>query len=266
MEVILYLPVFILGAVWGSFINMAVYRVKHELGFGGRSFCDHTKDTLTAKDLVPVFSYLIYKGRCRHCHKKLSPIYPIVEIITAVLFVISAYYLTLQGYSTELLLVNFLILIIFVIFFVFFAAYDYLYWQVNVKAIKLALFFAFTVSIAGVFIDGLVITGLYPLFAGLLAGGIIWLVVKLTHGSGMGEGDIYLMAFAGIFVSLGGLLPLLLISSVSGSIVGLIKAAKIGKIKDVKIQFVPFIVFGSLVAFFLQDLLLNWLHLDYYFS
>lgn len=262
MPFLYYIPVVVLGAIWGSFINMAIYRVKHEQGFGGRSYCDYTKKPLAPIDLIPIFSYIIFRGRCRHCHKSLPILYPSVEIATAALFGLTLYKLGNIGFDPTWLLINFTVVILFMMFFIFFAGYDFLYWQVNVKAIKFAIVFALVVNFAGYFFPELIVGGGYALLAGVLGGGLIWLIVHLTNGSGMGEGDIFLMAFAGIFVGLSGLLPLLLISSITGSVVGLIKALKVGKIKKVKIQFGPFIAFAAIVTFLLQDLLLNWLHLD----
>lgn len=262
MLTILSTMFFLLGLIWGSFINMAVYRVKHELSFSGRSFCDYTKKQLIWKDLVPVFSYLFYKSRCRHCGKTLPALYPIVEIITGLTFVIGFNYLLTLDSTGIIFTINTLIVVMLVLLFIFFAAYDYLYWEVNVKAIQVALIFAFVFTLLSVVFPQLVLEGWSSLLAGLIAGGLIFLVVRFTKGSGIGEGDIYLMALAGIVTGLAGLLPLFLISTVSGSIIGIIKAIKIKKFHGVKIQFVPFISFAALTVFFYKDTILEFLNLE----
>lgn len=262
--IIFFTLVFLFGLIWGSFLNMAVFRVKNELSFAGRSFCDHTKKELSWKDLIPVLSYLIYSGKCRHCKKRLPLLYPAMEILTGLSFVLAAVYLLPQGYSIEWLLVDAVLIGIYILFFLFFAAYDYLYWEVNVKAIKFALSFSVLSTLLMLVIPGSqsVFANWWSLLSGLFAAAVILLIVKGTKGSGMGEGDIFLMGFAGIFVGLSGLLPLFMISSISGSIVGIIKAIKIKKLHGVQIQFVPFISFAALMVFFFKDFILRLLYLD----
>lgn len=264
MVVFFYILAFVFGLIWGSFLNMAVFRVKKEINFLGRSFCDHTKKALTWKDLIPVVSFVIYKGKCRHCKKKLPLLYPIVEIVTGLSFIAVLFYVSSQGFDLFWSVVNILVIGIFVLFFIFFSAYDYLYWEVNVKAIKFALGYSILVTLLFILLPGSQITfsNFWYLISGLVAGAIIFLVVRLTKGSGMGEGDIYLMGFAGIFVGITGLIPLFMISSISGSIIGLIKAVKIRRLHGVQIQFVPFISFAALMVFFLKDAILEFLYLD----
>lgn len=264
MVVIFYILAFVFGLIWGSFLNMAVFRVKKEINFLGRSFCDHTKQVLTWQDLVPVVSFIVYKGKCRHCHKKLPLLYPVVEIITGISFVLILFYISAQGLSFGWSIVNTLLIAVFVLFFIFFAAYDYLYWEVNVKAIKIALAYSVLVTLVLAVFPGSqsVFASFWSLLSGLIAAAVIFLIVKSTKGSGMGEGDIYLMGFAGIFVGLAGLIPLFMISSISGSIVGIIKAIKVKKLHGVQIQFVPFISFAALVVFFFKDIILRLLYLD----
>ncbi len=267
MEIILILQIFVLGLVWGSFLNMAVYRVKHNLSFSGRSFCDHTKEKLTWKDLIPLLSYFFYKGRCRHCKKKLPAIYPIVEFTTGLVFVLGFWYLWNNFLDKPLFGLNLFIIVIYSLFFLFFAVYDYLYWEVNVKAIKLALVISALFSLTAIVLSDkqLVVSGISGYLGALIAGLIIYLIVKFTKGSGMGEGDIYLMAFAGLAVGIEGLIPLFLISSVSGSIIGIIKALRVGKLHGVQIQFVPFISFAALAVLFWKDSILKLLSLDEFF-
>jgi len=84
---IIYLYVFLLGLVFGSFSNMLLFRLTRHESILGRSYCDVTKKRLTWKDLIPIVSYIYYKGRCRECGKKLPIKYPIIEFINGLLFV-----------------------------------------------------------------------------------------------------------------------------------------------------------------------------------
>lgn len=77
----------VLGAVFGSFINCMAWRiVHHESVLKGRSHCATCGHPLGAGDLVPVFSYICLKGRCRYCGEKISPRYMIVEVLNACAF------------------------------------------------------------------------------------------------------------------------------------------------------------------------------------
>lgn len=77
---------FVLGTIIGSFLNVVIYRYNTGRGIDGRSKCFSCKRTLTWIDLVPVFSYVFLKGKCRRCHSKISMQYPAVELFTGILF------------------------------------------------------------------------------------------------------------------------------------------------------------------------------------
>ena len=84
-----YIISFIFGLVFGSFLSVLIYRVKNqEKGiFFWRSKCPKCNHILSAKDLVPIFSYLIFSGKCSYCWEKISIIYPLLELTTGVFFV-----------------------------------------------------------------------------------------------------------------------------------------------------------------------------------
>ena len=84
-----HLYAFIIGACIGSFINVVVYRLPNSLSIiKPRSFCPKCKTKLTWKENVPLISWLIQKGRCIHCNTSISIRYPLIELITAILFVV----------------------------------------------------------------------------------------------------------------------------------------------------------------------------------
>ena len=85
---VVYLFVFILGLCIGSFLNCAIYRLEEKEKITGRSFCPHCKHILYWQDLFPVFSFLFLTGKCRYCKQKISIQYPLVEIATAILFIL----------------------------------------------------------------------------------------------------------------------------------------------------------------------------------
>lgn len=78
------------GLVFGSFGMVVIARVPAGQHLGGRSRCPRCKHVLGAAELIPLFSYLLLQGRCRHCHRSISIVYPLVELLSAFLFVLAA--------------------------------------------------------------------------------------------------------------------------------------------------------------------------------
>jgi leader peptidase (prepilin peptidase)/N-methyltransferase len=79
----LYVFLFFLGAVWGSFLNVVIYRSSKNMSFvSGRSICPKCKKTLRWYHNIPLLSFVLLRGRCAYCHKKISVIYPAMEIVT----------------------------------------------------------------------------------------------------------------------------------------------------------------------------------------
>ena len=88
LEILIYVFVAIFGLCIGSFLNCVIYRMEQKKSLGGRSFCPHCKHALSWLDLFPVFSFIFLGGKCRFCKEKISWQYPLVEITTAILFVL----------------------------------------------------------------------------------------------------------------------------------------------------------------------------------
>ena len=102
MQIVIITIIFIFGMVIGSFFNVLGYRLpKKESIVFPSSHCPNCQHKLKFFDLFPVLSYLFLKGKCRYCNVKISPIYPLIELLTAILFVIS--YLVF-GFSMDFLI------------------------------------------------------------------------------------------------------------------------------------------------------------------
>ncbi len=89
MAFTLLIFIFIFGLVIGSFLNCLIYRLKTGAGMWGRSYCPHCRKTIAWYDNFPVLSFILLEGKCRHCGEKISWQYPLVEVITGILFVLS---------------------------------------------------------------------------------------------------------------------------------------------------------------------------------
>lgn len=91
MDTLLYLFVFILGLVVGSFLNVVIYRHNTGRTVRGRSMCFSCGKQLSWHELLPLLSYMLQGGRCKGCKSKISWQYPLVEFLTGLLFVLLVY-------------------------------------------------------------------------------------------------------------------------------------------------------------------------------
>ncbi len=121
-----YLFIFLVGLCIGSFLNVVIYRLEKEESVAkGRSYCPYCKHQLIWLDLVPVFSFLFLRGKCRYCGEKISIQYPLVEIATGILFLlIFKYQLSLlrQGFEGQAIFNQFSISQIINLVFLFYVA------------------------------------------------------------------------------------------------------------------------------------------------
>ena len=208
------------GLVMGSALNCLAYRIAHkEKWSGGRSRCPDCGHTLKAADLIPLFSYLFLKGRCRYCGKKISPRYPIAEALLAVIYVslLLRYDLSLETVQLVILcsclfclsLVDLDIQIIPDRFIV-----------VGVVLFIVTLFFVPDPGKRA--LDGLI--------GGIAVGGGVLLLAllmeKLLRRDAMGGGDIKLLFLTGLFLGWQKNLLCLLLACVVGILWGLVRAKR----------------------------------------
>ncbi len=130
-----FTSLFIFWAIFGSFASVLIWRIKSgEHGIiTGRSHCPKCQHILWFLDLFPILSYVCLGGKCRYCQEKISPIYPILEVMTGVLFVLSGYFLVdynllLTGSTIEIVKLGFFLSIALIsIVYVF---YDILFMEI----------------------------------------------------------------------------------------------------------------------------------------
>lgn len=126
-----YISLFIFGLLFGSFSSVLIWRWKNgENGIlMGRSHCPKCNHTLTASELIPVFSYVSQRGKCKNCHTKISPIYPILEISMGIIFVLMGY-ASIQIFANNLFSPAFFFLIFFGFISVIYTFYDILFTEI----------------------------------------------------------------------------------------------------------------------------------------
>ncbi len=234
--------VFLLGIFIGSFLNCFIYRLSINKKPEGRSYCPKCKHQLVSKDLVPVLSYVFLLGKCRYCEKKISSEYPLVELLTGVLFLLTFLFVGLSFELPYLLLVLFLLILIFV--------YDLKHYIIPDFATFSLIFLSLAYLLSISFIEG----DYNILLSGILSGAGVFLFFLalwyFTKGKGMGFGDVKFVIFMGLFLGFPNIIPGLFISFLLGAIIGLILIAiKKKKIKQ-QIPFGPFLIIGTLTAYF----------------
>lgn len=97
MDILLYIIIFIMGTVFGSFFTLATYRIPRNQDITHtHSYCPNCNHKLGFLDLIPVFSYIFLMGKCRYCKEKISPRYLIIEILSGVTFVLVAFLMNIS--------------------------------------------------------------------------------------------------------------------------------------------------------------------------
>lgn len=241
---ILYLLIFIFGTIIGSFLNVVIYRLpRNESIVYPPSHCTKCKSELKPYDLVPVFSYIILKGRCRYCGDKISIRYPIVELITGLIYLILFIYF---GISIKSLSYAFLVSLLIVITFI-----DIEHKIIPNKIILIGL-------IAGAVFRVLMFNyGVWDYIVGFFLGGGVLLLISLLSGGGMGGGDIKLMALIGLFVGWKLTISTLFIAVLLGAVGGIILIALKIKTRKDYIPFGPYISIACIISILYGYDLLN---------
>lgn len=254
MEIIIGIFVFALGLIIGSFLNVCILRIPEERSIAkGSSSCMDCGSRLTARDLVPLFSYIFLRGKCRHCGKKISPIYPAVESLTGVLFLLL--YLCF-GLSYQLLVYMALISILIVISFI-----DYRR-MIIPNGLVIALLIIGVVQLAATIITG-VFGDWLDYVIGFFAGGVPLLLIMLfctylLKKDAFGGGDLKLMAAAGLIIGWRLIITSYTIGIILGAIAGVILLATGKKKRGDQIPFGPFLSIGIAASVFIGNALINW--------
>ncbi|MDO8572199.1 MAG: prepilin peptidase [bacterium] len=105
MNVFFYTIFFILGTIVGSFLNVVILRYNTGVSFfSGRSFCPSCNKKLSWYELVPIVSFFVLRGKCAGCGSKISFQYPLIELTTGLLFLVTSYKLQVTGFDAHYLL------------------------------------------------------------------------------------------------------------------------------------------------------------------
>jgi prepilin signal peptidase PulO-like enzyme (type II secretory pathway) len=233
----------------GSFLNAYIWRLKNNKSVWlGRSICPSCKHELGAADLIPIASYILLGGRCRYCRKKISWQYPVVEIVTGLLFTAVALKYGADISNWTLILRDWFFMAVLVIIFVYDLRWQYILDRVTLPAIVIAF-------CANVLI-GYSWTGL--ILAALIGGGFFLFQFLISRGKWVGGGDIRMGALIGFMVGWPQVLVALFLAYFFGSIVAVFLLSSGRKKMGSKIAMGTFLSAAAAVTLLWGEKLISW--------
>jgi leader peptidase (prepilin peptidase)/N-methyltransferase len=237
------------GLVVGSFLGVCAYRLpRGESIISPASRCEACGYRLSWSDNIPIVSYLAFRGRCRKCGVDISPVYPVVELVTALLFAAAA-----ATWGPSWLLVSRLVLAAaLVVLFVIDLEHRILPNVITLPGIVVGFVFSLIAD-----------PGWLSSLLGIVAGsGVLLLIAEAyfrwRNEQGIGMGDVKMLGMLGAFLGLKLMLLTLVLSSFLGSLIGLgLMATGRGDMKYA-LPFGSFLTAGALIAMFAGDAILQW--------
>lgn len=262
-----------LGLIAGSFDNALVWRLHRQLATGktkavkpkdqqlsivsGRSICPNCRHVLAWYDLIPVFSWLWLRGKCRYCQAPISIQYPLVELATAGLFVASYAVLSkpLSGIELFELICWLIVLTGLVALFIYDLRWMWLPNRIVYPLLVIALFQLVVSTIAHHSINPL----WQGIQGGVVIGGILYGLFAISKGKWIGGGDVKLAGLLGLTAAG----PLAATAILFGaSLLGSIVSAPLLASKKVKVNsrvpFGPFLIIAGILMKLVGAGLLNW--------
>ena len=282
MKVVFYVFAFVLGAAFGSFLCCQAWRLRltekgkgKKSGLGKRSVCLECKKTLKWYDNIPIVSWLVLRGKCRYCKKKIGASEIIAEVLTGVVFLIlarvflvdfggellfnNALFATSHSASIQdiLLYTSFFVLILLSLVLVFLAIYDGKWGELPtvfliIDCVLAAAFWGLKGFAAGFSVEYF----WHTLGALAILAGLYQLLYLISKGRWVGDGDAILCIALALVIGNAWLaIFLLFIANTLGCLYGLPGMIK-GK-KNLKIYFGPFLVAALFIILLLKDYLLG---------
>jgi leader peptidase (prepilin peptidase) / N-methyltransferase len=217
----------IVGLIVGSFVTMVVDRVPDAIPLLGRPRCPHCHADLAVSELVPVASWLWLRGKCRHCEHPITPAYPAVEIVTALLFVAAV-----LRFDWSWVLVPFLLLFAMLVAVSVVDLYDY---RIPDRIVFPTLAMSIPLVVVISFVEDLPEAAVWAVGGALLFSGILF-ATSLLPGGGMGFGDVKLALVLGLFLgwlgsNLRGMVLLVFAALLIGSLLGVVMGIGVGALR-----------------------------------
>ncbi len=253
MLVIIYFFVFLFGLIIGSFLNCLIWRLHTGESILGRSYCPKCKAKIAWYDNIPLLSFVLLRGRCRACRRRISLQYPAVELAAGLLFALSFYAqyqfnVQCQGHDIILLARNWFIIAVMIVIFV----YD-LRWYLILDVITLP-------AAAVVFGLNLLLGFSWQnlLFSGIIGAGFFLAQFVLSRGRWIGGGDIRLGLLMGLALGWPKIIWAIVLAYFLGSIIslGLLLSGK--KQWSSRIPLGTFLAPATLIILFWGEKIIAW--------
>jgi leader peptidase (prepilin peptidase)/N-methyltransferase len=241
---------FIFGLVIGSFLNVCIHRLPASQSIARpRSRCPQCGHLIRAYDNIPVLSYVLLRGRCRDCGARISPRYPLVELLSGAFAAMSV---SRFGFGWTAVIMFTLIAAFLVITFI----------DIDHRIIPdMITLPGIPIGLAASFGPGLV----SPVEAliGILAGGgslflVAWGYQLITKREGMGGGDIKLLAMIGAFIGWKGVLFTIFVASLTGTLAGMALIVRRQEGMKLAVPFGPFLAAGAIGYLFMGPEIMAW--------
>lgn len=261
----------VVGVALGSFVNALVWRVHEQEAapakakkdaklsiVSGRSMCPHCRHELAAIDLIPVFSWLMLRGRCRYCRKPISWQYPVVELATAGLFVTAYLWWpeALHGAQTAI----FVLWLVLLTGFMALIVYDFrwlllpnrILYPLGAVAAAIAVITAATAHRPALAV-------LNTVLAVLIGGGVFYVLFQVSEGKWIGGGDVKLGWLLGLVAATPARSVLFIfLAALLGTLISLpLLLAKRLKRTSI-IPFGPFLIIGLIIVQLFGQTMLDW--------
>lgn len=257
MPLIVIIFLFTVGLVVGSFLNVLIYRLPHNLPILGRSFCPHCKKKIAWHDNIPLISFILLKGRCRKCRSPIGWQYPTVELVTGVLFVLVFLFLPSESIKYQVFSIKYLfslgyyLLIISSLAAIFFTDLKHGIIPDRIIYPTATILFLYLILSTKYLIPNHFLSALGAFLFFLF-------LFFITRGRGMGFGDVKLAFLMGLFLGFPNIIVALYVAFLTGAAVSLILVLwGKKKLSGGTVPFGPFLVFATLLAFFAGEELLR---------
>ena len=275
-ETIGYLFSFLFGAMIGSFLNVVIHRVPNEESIVfPNSACPRCGNAIKAYDNIPILSWLILGGKCRKCREPISPRYPAVELLTALLYVLVYWQIGFGAFlPVAFVFVSTMIALIFIdsehMILPNVITYPFLIFALLIRVIFPAFFAGIHISDINAWpishlsdLSPIVQSIVGAILGAIVGGGFLWLVgelwKRLRGVEAMGLGDVKMMAGVGAFLGWKLTLLSVFLGAFSGALIGVFLIAR-QRERNLQTQ-VPFGIFlgiGSIVSLLFGDSLITW--------
>lgn len=255
MGALIFVFIFLLGTIIGSFLNVVIFRfntgktITH-----GRSICMTCNRELRWYELIPIFSFLIQSGKCRRCASRISHQYPLVELVTGLVFVLIAFKFLPLFYPSFGLYIFLVVLFVFIFsLLIVISVYDIRHKIIPDKLVFVFIIVSFISIFVNLFVSGPVFV--LPTYSSLIAGPLLALPFVLlwyfSKGKLMGLGDGKLILGIGWMLGLSSGIFAIIISFWIGTAVSVIlmlfSKNKMGM--KTEIPFAPFLLISALITF-----------------